>query len=388
MHLNYISARLVTGSRWYIVYYQSDPLTDKRIRFRETYDLNRIPDIRERRRKAYMIIEEINSKLPLGYPFSESNGLGKTNIIDALEKAGKIKCMTDRKRTIDMVRSTLSVFYVFLAKKQLQNIQISLLDSNLALEFLDYVAIDRGVGGRTYNNYIERMRAICTELVDRNFLQKNPFSGLRKKKVSGKKRRAFSKMERIVVARAILKQDRWLMLGVLLQYYCFIRPIELRRLRFYMVDLNAGVIRLTENETKNRENAIVTIPDIITPFLRDCHFDQWHQRWLIFGARMEPHPDKSCGHNTMNYRHKKILEKLQKAGMLVDIVGLTYYSWKDTGALALFEKKVNMLEIMKQLRHKDLKTTQLYCESLYSVNQEIKTLDNNIIESKDLLMLD
>ena len=48
-------------------------------------------------------------------------------------------------------------------------------------------------------------------------------------------------------------------------------------------------------------------------------------------------------------------------------------------ALELFKQKVNPLEIMKQLRHKDLTTTQIYCQSLYSVNREIKALDNDLL---------
>ena len=81
----------------------------------------------------------------------------------------------------------------------------------------------------------------------------------------------------------------------------------------------------------------------------------------------------------MNWQHGKILKRLENEGKLMDSKGLTFYSWKDTGALALFKNKVNPLEIMRQLRHKDLTTTQLYCQSLYSVNLEIKALDNALL---------
>jgi len=64
-----------------------------------------------------------------------------------------------------------------------------------------------------------------------------------------------------------------------------------------------------------------------------------------------------------------------------DITGLQYYSWKDTGAVELFKKKVNILEIMRQLRHKDLSTTQKYCQSLYVINMEIRDLVNPILKT-------
>jgi integrase/recombinase XerD len=382
MHTGYISARLVRAKdRWYIVYHQVDPLTDKRHRFRETFDLNRIKNIDDRLEKARMVIKEINRKLPDGYPFDADyySKVKKTNILEAYKKAGEIKCNTDRQRTKDIVKSVLSVFRTYIEKNQLQNMRIGAFYHRHALDFMDYIALERKVGNRTYNNYIERMRALSTELVQRGYLDYNPFSKIKNKKVSGKQRRAFNDQERQVVANYIFNHDKWLILGVLLQYHCFIRPIELRRLRFHMFDFGTGVIRLTKNETKNKENATVTIPDSIIPFLKNFNFGQWNQRWLIFGEGLQPHPDNSCGHNSLNHRHRTILKKLKKSNQLRDINGLSFYSWKDTGALELFKRKVNILEIRKQLRHKDLKTTQVYCESLYEINEEIKHLDGGLI---------
>jgi len=52
-----------------------------------------------------------------------------------------------------------------------------------AVAFLDYGLFDRKIGARTYNNYIERMKAILNELVDREYLEVNPFSKMKKKKM-------------------------------------------------------------------------------------------------------------------------------------------------------------------------------------------------------------
>lgn len=63
--MHYLPARLVVSrQRWYITFYQTDPVTGKRVRHRDTFDLNRIPSIRERTQAARMIIHEINAKLP------------------------------------------------------------------------------------------------------------------------------------------------------------------------------------------------------------------------------------------------------------------------------------------------------------------------------------
>jgi len=244
---------------------------------------------------------------------------------------------------------------------------------------LDYGIMDRKIGPRTYNNYIERMKAILNELVEREYLEVNPFAKMKKKKITGKRRRAFSEEERQIVGEHIQKKDKWLWLGIQLQYHCFIRPIEQRRMEIHMIDLKEGVIRLPARVTKNKESAIITIPNSILSFLRNFGFEKFNQRWLLFGSGGKPNPTKCCGHNTYNERHKKIIEKFFNNGMLADIEGLSYYSWKDTGVIELFKKKVNILEIMRQLRHKDLSTTQKYCNSLYVLNYEIKNLDNSIL---------
>ncbi len=378
----YLPARLVKAvDRWYIVYYQTNPGTGKLERFRETHNLNRISDRKLRMEMAKRIIKNLNSKLPLGWPFFDTDeNHSKTNIIDAIELAKKIKCTTDRQRTIDMVESMTRIFFEFLKRQGWKEMSIGEFQKKQALEFLDYAVFDRGIGARTYNNYIERMRALFMELKEREYILYNPFSGLKKKKEAGKRRRAFNADERMIVADYISKKDKWLMLGVLLQYHCFIRPIEQRRIKIRMIRLNEGVIWLPGSITKNREEATLTIPDVLMPFLRDFGLEKFNQNYLLFGKGVRPHNSQSCGHNTMNYRHRTILEKMKKQDILSDIEGLSYYSWKDTDAIELFKRKVNILEIMRQLRHKDLSTTQKYCQSLYTINHEIKALDNALID--------
>lgn len=325
------------------------------------------------------LIIHIEKYLPSHILFGDAqNLLYDTKILEAISIAQKIKNTTDRKRTRDMVDSMVNIFTEFIRKKEWENLPIGEFDKKKAQSFLDYGLLDRKIGARTYNNYIERMRALFTELKIRDYIGHNPFSGLKKRKETGKERRAFSEYERDLIAATVEEKDKWLMLAVLLQYHCFIRPIELRRLRFDMFDFEEGVIRLKGDITKNRNNDIVTIPDVLMPWLLEFDFSQWNQRWLIFGENVQPHPYKCCGHNTLNYRHGRILKNLQQKGLLSDIKGLTFYSWKDTGAMDLFKAKVNILEIMRQIRHQDLSTTQKYCQSLYIVNQEIKSLKNGI----------
>ena len=404
-----------------IEFAQEVPGEEKLKRYRRTFSLNRIKNLSLRDEVAAKKVETINKALQTGKPWFDHQSiptskeqqeerlrqqlkeaeavvakikkkltkltgrvedLGDTLLVDALDIAEKLKCNTDRQRTIDVVQSMCRIFKTFLKKRGWLKLKVKDFTRRKAVAFLDYGVIERDIQARTYNNYIERMKTLFGELEDREYIKEgeNPFAKMKKKKVTGKKRRAFHDLERQIVAQYIEENDKWLFLGLQLQYHCFIRPIEMRRMRVHMIDLKEGVIRLPADITKNKEAATVTIPESILPYLRAFGFEKFNQRWLLFGAGGKPHPNKCCGHNTYNLRHQKILMFLFKSGLLDDIEGLSYYSWKDTGAMRLFKLGVNILEIMRQLRHKELNTTQQYCHSLYILNKEIQALDNPIYE--------
>jgi len=101
--MEYLPARLVRGSnRWYIIYYVRDPVTMKWTRERKTFRLNRISNKKQRAILAASIIEDLNNKLPAGWPWNEIDPhleKKQMNIIDAIEYANKIKCMTKRQAT-------------------------------------------------------------------------------------------------------------------------------------------------------------------------------------------------------------------------------------------------------------------------------------------------
>ena len=245
----YTPARLVEGNdRWYIVYYQTDPRTMKMERFRDTHNLNRVKSLRERRKLAAEIITRINAQLPNGYPFQNSV---RVNLNKAVELAADIKCTTDRRNTHKSYRSVSAIFCRWAIVHNLQDtftINFSEVDAH---RFMDHLLIERKIGNTAYNNYITHLRAMWNELITRNMAEDNPWTSIIRRKESAKKRRAFSDAEKAVVFDYVFKQDRWLALGIMLQYYCAIRPAEILRLKFHNFVLAEGLIRLPGEITKN-----------------------------------------------------------------------------------------------------------------------------------------
>lgn len=364
-----------TSNGWYITFYQTNPKTGERKRFRQTFDINRIKDKKIRMARARQIVHEINLLLPHGYPFtSQITKEIHTPILEAIEMAHKVKSLTDRKRTKQMYASVCRIFISFLEKKKWQHLSIIDFGKKEAMKFMDWLVLDRGVGARTYNNYLIRIKALFNALVDREYIYGNPFSDIKKKPVPQKMRRVFTQEEKLIVASHIRKYYPWLYLTVLLQYYCYIRPTELRRIRFKHFNLQNGTIVLPPDVTKNKKWRHITIPSHeVHWFLKD-NFTKWPLNYLVFGKSMLPNSTEECHHNKMNALHGKILKHLKQTGKLHNIENLTFYSWKDTG---LTDSDASLYADMRQAGHQDPKITLIYKHEK-PINEEIRNTSKRL----------
>lgn len=358
-------------SGWYIGWYQTNPITEEKERFRKRFDLNRIKDPKQREKRAREIITDINRKLPDGWPFDNLPSKSSISLKDGIEVARDAKMTSDRYKTRTTYKSQANIFLKYLKESDYLHKPADKFDQVNAIDFLDWALRERGIGARTYNNYILFMRSLFSELKDRKYVKANPFSNLKKKKETSKMRRLLTDHEQKSIITEVKDTDRQLLLAILLVYYTFIRPVELRRLRVHHINLGSGVIQLPGKITKNKENSVLTIPDVFMGPLRSYNLDKLPPNDYLFGPSMEPGKRK-CGHHTISRRHNRVVKKLIDDEIMADSEGVYLYSWKDTGVFELHEAGVPIMEIKKQCRHKDLSTTQRYLNELKEVNENIK----------------
>lgn len=369
MSKNEFSPRVVKGKKgWYIEFYVDGK------RKRKTYGLNRIQNENVREVKA----EEICRQLRTGERKINKNKKAGITIEDAIEKALALKEATTREATMHSYRSKAYILLRWLKRKKLHLQDLSDLDKKTVRAFLDYTIVTREVGPSAYNGYIYKIHAVFQTLVDRNYIKKNPFKGFEKRKVPRKLRRCFNNEEKRIVFDAIKKKEPYLLCAVILLYACAIRPSEMRRLKLRNIDLELGVIVMDGTITKNKNDDVVTIPHEFLDYLSEC-WDEAPSYYYVFGAGFKPDPDRSCGKNQMNKRHREILEHLVKTDQLEDATGLSLYSWKDTGVTEL-SKKMDIVSIMKHVRHQSLEETKRYIDSLQRVNRDIQEFRFGIMD--------
>jgi len=377
--LSYLPATLREHkqNKWYIEYSQLNPTSLKLQRFRKTYNINRIKHLPARRKRAAEIIAYINPLLPLGYPYNEVKGevqVVSMRLVDAMAFVLKLKDKSKRYNAKRTMKSTHDIFVEWLRLEGLQDMVVSDFNQAAAQKYMDYAVLVRDVGNRTFNNYLTKLSVFFNEFVRREWMVMNPLKNIPRKREESPKRRKFTKKERRVVANYFLEKNIWMFYGILLQYYCFIRPVELIRLKPVYFDLQRGAIDLPGEITKTHEARTATIPDAILHYFLDPRFTEIPVRHFIFGRGVVPGPVGYIRGDKMYKDHKKGLKHLYAIGKLDNIDMLTWYSWKYTGnADAKDENSISIEDIQLQNGHQSLDQTKSYfLRHSTAVNQNFK----------------
>jgi len=378
----WVPAKFVRNKReCYILFYQTDPITGIRVRFRPTHDLNRIKDTKHQDAKAREIVAEINKRLPLGYPYEQTKAV-QLDIV-TIEAALRIAMDIKRKKIKnDKSYNSYEVQKVGLTRfcweRGLLEVDVKSFDRSMAFQYIDFIQEANGVKNRTVNNYIIIVKSLFNVLMERGLISENPFSRFQSLKTERRYRREFNDFERRIVAKYISEHDPLLFLAVLMVYYCFLRPKDIRHLRFGQIDMKKQLIFTPAGTSKNAQDKYVTIPEVMLAYMILMpELERFPQHYYVFGENGLPGL-KKIGANTINYRHRKVLEYLEKESYLDDISGLSLYSWKYTGNQALFDMNINLRDIQRQNRHHSITVTEIYAEQFAPENKSIRDLRHDI----------
>lgn len=374
-------ARVVrSADRWYIDYTTLNAQTGEERRHRRDFHLNEIPDLQVRQEVAERLARYLDVFLP---EEKEAPPIGAgLSVMAAVAMAVEIKTAGPRRNTHKGYRSISKKFLEWMEKYP----ALSLHDFGRrhAREWFDHLQRGGRYSGTTINNCLIHMRAMWSELVDRELCTINVWKLIKPVRTGEKLRRPFTPDERRVVASYIQETDYWLFRGLLLQFFLYIRPVEMARLRFKNFDLSRGLLHVEGYQAKTWKARWVTIPAAIMPFFADGRFDQYPANFFVFGlqkngneARIEP-ATVAANENRMYKRHRKILEDLQSRGELSTISGLSWYSWKDTG-ISLHAKKTSLLGTKDQAGHSEVEMTMMYYHT-DPVNAEYRALPNDLME--------
>lgn len=389
---SYEPPRLVRArDRWYISFYCEDDLDgDARKKFRPTFNLNRITNLKEREERAAELVAKLRVWIDAGKPISKFNErkvrvaaevhedfpLLRTPVHEAINHIISLK-QSLRKDSARSYKSVGKLFLEFLDRKKWGSMAVGDLTKMHARGYLDDCVITRKLGPTSWNNQMGFMRTICNDLVERGYLEHNPFEGIKKKKELPKQRRPFTLEEARVVLKRVREESELLFYICLLEYCCHFRPGEIQKLRFSDIDLRRGLVSLDFSRTKDWDNRVATIPTEFVPYFNPDFFKGHPVNSYVFGAGWKPGQSQPCSNQVAFRLHEKILHQLLAEGALQDITGLVLYSWKDTGMTHALEK-ISLLAVQDQAGHSNSQVTLRYRHK-EMVNSEYKDKFENRI---------
>ena len=373
--LGYLPAKLSVGKRWFVEFYAMDPETNFLRRKRLA-----VPPMRParlRRDYAASQIIEINARLAKGWnPFMAMTNPKEyvllTDIFDRYVKYIEKMTAEDllRPKTRNGYLSYLKTLVDWNDSRTKPAVYVYQLNQELLEEFLEWLWLDRGRAARTRDNYLMWLRTLFSYLKEKGHVSEDPteaFTMLQGKRKANKNRTVIPKVEMLRIKEYLIANRPHFLLACYVIYYCFIRPKEMSHIRLRDISIAKSTISISKKYSKNRKDAVVTLPDHVTRLMLDLQVFNHPDGWYLFGKNFEPGEEHCPAKHFGDYwtLHMKKALKLPEE--------YKFYSLKDTGITDLIKDNADLLTVRDQARHSSLQMTDLYTPmEQRSANEDIK----------------
>ncbi|MDE6526054.1 MAG: site-specific integrase, partial [Muribaculaceae bacterium] len=277
----------------FIEFYAYDPEQGKMRRKR--IKTNRIEGVIKRRQYIRDVIKRLSEQLSRGWnPWIAQDASNLFVFEEALCRyEAHIEKMLEggyfRKETYDGYKSYVKIMREYISKKR-PTYYVYQFDRKFCVDFLDFVFIERNNSAQTRNNYLNFLRVFAGFLVDKGYLQSKPTDGIAPiSKRLFKKERTCIPLETVgKIADYCQEHDPHFLLACYLLYYCFIRPVEMTRLRVRDFDLKAGTVTIPAECSKNKKRQMITLPKKVIQYAVMLGVFSAPMSDFIFSDRLKP----------------------------------------------------------------------------------------------------
>lgn len=348
------------GKENYVDFYAFDP--SRGCMRRKKIMLDHMKNQRSRNSYARSLIEELTQKLIRGWnPWIEQKaGAQFTTWKDvcSLYRQYVVKLHNDsafREETMRDYLSRLSIFEKWEEKSEFKVFYPFQIDSVMLTKFLDYVLIERNNTPQTYNNYLAWLHTFFSWMKSRRYIHDDPAEGLPSIRRSRGKNRTVIPDKRLLDVRAYLeKNNRHYLLACYILYYMFVRPHEMSLLRLRDFQIEKKTLILHGDQTKNHNDAVLTLPDHITRLMIDLQVFESPGHYYLFGDKFRPGEVWRDSKQFRDYWNNHVRRDLKMPAEY------KFYSLKDTGITNMLRANTDPISVRDQARHSSLLITNTY----------------------------
>jgi integrase len=214
---------------------------------------------------------------------------------------------------------------------------------------------------------------LSTFLVEKDYLKSKPTDGIAPiaKRLYQKERSTIPSELIGKIAEYCEENDKHFLLACYLLFYCFVRPVEMTRLRVKDFNVADSTLTIGADISKNKTTQTVTLPKKVLEYAISLGVLSAPLEDYVFSVKLKPGEEQI---DTKIFRDHwtKLRRKLNfKADM-------KFYSLKDTGVTEMLDNNMPSISVRDQARHSSLAITDIYTRRKGSANNAIKELDGSL----------
>lgn len=385
---NIVLPRLVNGedldkAAW-VEWKLRDPRTQELKRFRIYEGILNATSVAERKRVADMIIEDITNRLADGWNPFEAEKVSYKDLLTEQRIIARWGGATTAPATVCYYLSSFlgwkkpsiipHSFQTYASKLRIfkewcqrndRDKHPALIQQEDIVNFIVTMAEQCHWSRRTVTKYQQILHHFWAWLIQEKVCEENPVRGIPSVGVQrDDAAKPIPPRIRKVLLQYMREHDPQLMLACMLEYYCAIRPNEMRLLRLSEIDLQHHCIRIPCTIAKNRTTQSVDLPAQMYDELVAMELDAYPPTFYLFGKCGEPGPE-CLGKNTLRWRFDAIRDALGISKVY------KFYSFKHTGGVELVNAGIDTWQLQRHFRHSSVATTEAYIRRNFSPNNDL-----------------
>lgn len=353
---------------WYVWFRFFDSSRNRMVQKRFKKGVNEFHNYKERLLEIRALRDAITEELAGGWnPLTrvQQPSIRIHSITEAIDYVLKLKSATLRTKSRYAYTYIMKMFKEWLTKKQLGNTAVKWFRPIDAQEYMDHLLLNKKYSGRTFNDHLIILRTFFNCFMEREWIDRNPFRSVKRKKTTIGRNLAYTESERNRLISELKQRDLRMYFFSQIIFHCFIRRTELTCIKVKHVDLTNFTIIIPGDDAKNGHQESVVIPKDLEPVLKEMELHKYSSEDYLFGRRMITGPVQFKNPDHISTRHNNLVKELGIDAQK----GL--YSWKHSGVCEYYYLTgKDLYALMRQLRHRDISTTQIYLKSLGLIQNE------------------
>jgi len=354
-------------------------------RFRLTFDLNRIKNLKERQKNFEIYRAEIERKLHNGWnPNENEDEVNETNynsLTESLHFALQKKKGTVRESTFKDYEITVAKFIEHSKRFKLNDADIKDITRKDILNILSAMTIKYRWSNKTFNKYLGNIRTLFSVLTEWEYIDQNICRDIRLKKTTQSDYYEPANDIQLKLIKDHLENDfsnLWDFVFFLFQ--TGLRPNEILLIQLHMIDLKNRVIVLPKEIIKTSVKRIVPIDDYIYEYLLSKNLKQYDSDYYLFGSNRK-YKNKGISNETdlvpsPNPVPRKTVSKWWQRKVEIPLgIDVKMYSFKHLTANKRLEAGQSLDDVQHLFGHTNKAMTRVYATHLNNIY--IDKLKNN-----------